>query len=205
MPDKVFSVTGDKISSFITDENSLKFSGKKFYTIDAFQEEWDKKLSLAGKFEVKYDSITSITKEDKDKEIKINYKTWAGIPTNCEFSFTDINDYEVFFRFIVKERYFTRIQETLSPFKAMRNYMIGLIVTIGFTIFTYYQALSVANGTAVEPASSKSKLFYYIIGLIGDKGVIAVGALITCFLLYKTWSRFSNPPNRTKFLPPNAA
>lgn len=204
MLDKVFSISGNKISSFIADENSLKFSSKNFGTVDSFLEAWDKKLTLANKVEIKYDSIKSITKEDNSREIKIKYKAWAGVPSDCEFSFTDNNDYEVFFNFLKKDRYFTRIHEAMTPFKAMRGYLIGLLFTIGFTIFTYYEAIAIANGTAEEPSSSKSKLFHHFIGFIGDKGVLVIGILIACFLLYKTWQRFSNPPNRTRFLPPNA-
>lgn len=204
MVNKVFSITGNKISSFIADENSFKFSSKTFNSVSEFQDAWNKKISLATKVEVKYDSIKSIKKEDNDKDILINYKTWAGIPADCEFSFIDSNDYDTFFNFIEKERYFKRTHETLTPLRAIRNYSIGLIAIIGFTIIAYNQAVDIASGTVEEASSGKTMVFNYFVGLLGDKGVIAIGSLVACFLLYKIWTRFTNPPNQIKFLPPNS-
>jgi hypothetical protein len=204
MLNKVFSITGNKISTFITDEESLKFSSSTHNTVAEFKEAFAKKLSLATKFEIKYSSIKSIKKEDNDKDILIFYKTSIGIPTNCEFSFSDPDDYEIFFNFLEKEKYFSKQHETLTPIKANTNYLIGLLATIAFTIFAYYQAVEITNGTIEETHSRKTKLFYNVIKLLGDKGVIVVGTLIAAYLVYNIWQRFSNPPNQTKFLPPSS-
>lgn len=99
MVNKVFSITGNKISSLITDEISLKFSSSTSDSVDTFREAFAKKLSLATKVEIKYDSIKSIKKEDNDKDVLIKYKTFVGIVSDCEFSFNDMADYETFFTF----------------------------------------------------------------------------------------------------------
>jgi hypothetical protein len=204
MIDKVFSVTGNKISTLIIDEISLKFSSSTSNTVENFKEAFAKKLSLATKVEIKYDAIKSIKKEDNDTDILIKYKTFVGIPSDCEFSFNDPADYNTFFIFFEKERYFTKVHETLTPFKAIRNYIIGLFVTIGVTIFCYYQAIEIANGTVEEATNGKSRAFNYVVGLLGHKGVIMIGVLISAYLLYKIWKRFSNPPNQIKLFPLNA-
>jgi hypothetical protein len=203
MVEKVFAITGNKISAFITDENSLKFSSSTSETIETFREAFAKKFSLATKVEIRYDSIKCIKKEDNSKAVLILYKKIWGIPLDCEFTFTDIADYEIFFTFFEKERYFTRSNETLTPFRAIRNYLIGLLATIAFTIFTYYQAIEITNGTVEEASSGKVRLFNYIVGVLGNKGVLAVGVLISGYLIYKIWKRFSDPPNQLKLLPPN--
>jgi hypothetical protein len=203
MINKVFFISGNKISSLIADEESLKFSSDTYNTVETFKEAFNKKLSLATKVKIKYDSIRSIKKEDNEKNVWIKYKTYAGFRSDCVFSFNSPADYEVFFIFFEKERYFSRTHETLTPFKAIRNYLIGLMATIGFTIFMYYQAIEIKNGTVEETHSANTKVFNYAVGLLGDKGVIAAGALTSCYLLYKTWKRFSNPPNQVKLLPPN--
>lgn len=205
MLNQVFSITGNKISTFIADENSLKYSSSNnFISVDEFLESWNKKLSLATKVEIKYESIKSIKKEDNDKKILIKYKTWAGIPSDCVFSFTSDVDYDIFFNFLEKERYFLRIHETLTPFKAIRGHLIGLAITIAITIFSYYQAIAIANGTVEEAHNGKTRLFNVLVGFLGYKGVIAVGSLGACYLLYRVWLRYSNPPNQTRFMPPNA-
>ena len=204
MVDKVFLVTGNKISALFIDENSLKFSSSTSQTVEVFKEAFAKKLSLATKVEIKYEAIKSIKKEDNDKDILIKYKTFVGIPSEAEFSFNDPADYDTFFNYFEKRRYFTRSHEALTPLRAIRNYLIGLLATIGVTIFCYYQAIEIANGTVEEATSGRVRTFNYVVGLLGDKGVIAIGALISAYLFYRIWKRFSNPPNQTKLLPPNA-
>jgi hypothetical protein len=203
MLNQVFSVNGNKISSLVADDNSLKFSSQNSHaTVDEFLAAWQKKLSLATKVEIKYDSIKSVQKEDNAKSIIVKYRTWAGFTSDCQFSFSNEQDYEVFFHFLEKERYFIRTHETLTPFKAIKTHAIGLAITIAITIFSYYQSLAIANGTVEEEHNAKSRLFNALIGLLGDKGVLAAGASIACYLLYKIWLRFKNPPNQTRFIPP---
>ena len=204
MTNKVFAINGNKIASLAIGENSLMFSSQTFNSIEDFMEGWNKKLSLATKVEIKYESIKSVKKEDTDNDVLIKYKSFIGLPSDCEFSFSDINDYETFFTFLQKERYFSKTHEVLTPFKAILNYLIGLAITIGITIFAYFEALKIADGTIEEAHSSKTRLFNNIVELLGDKGVLAVGALGTCYLLYKIWTRFKNLPNQLKLLPPNS-
>ena len=47
MVDKVFLITANKISAFITDENSLNFFSSTSNSFDTFKEAFAKKLSLA--------------------------------------------------------------------------------------------------------------------------------------------------------------
>ena len=101
MIDKVFSVTGNKITSFIIDEDSLKFSSSTFETVDEFKLAFDKKLSLATKVEIKYNAIKSIKKEDNSSEISIVYKSALGISMDCEFAFTDTSKNQLFFIFLL--------------------------------------------------------------------------------------------------------
>src|SRR4051812_28025534 len=106
MLNQVFAINGNKISSFVADTDSLKFSSSSFDSMDKFLTSFSKKLSLATKVEIKYDSIKSVQKEDNDKTVVIKYKALAGITSGCEFSFNNESDYEVFFSYLEKERYF---------------------------------------------------------------------------------------------------
>lgn len=204
MLDKVFPISGNKISSFIADDDALKFSSSTSETtVDSFKESFAKKLSLATKIEIKYDSIKSIKKEDNDLEVLIKYKNFVGLPIDFEFSFADPTDCDTFFTFLERERFFTKINEVLTPFKAIRNYLIGLFATIGFTIFTYYQAIEISKGNAEEAHSWKVRLFNYVARLLGEKGILAIGVILSGFLLYIIWKRYKNPPNQIKFIPSN--
>jgi hypothetical protein len=202
MRNQVFAITGNKIASMMAGETSFMFSSQSFRSAEEFQTAWDKKLSLATKVEVKYDAIKSVHKDDDGDAILIKYKTVLGIPTNCEFSFDDKAAYPLFFAFLEKERYFTNQYEKLTPLKAIVNYLIGLVATLAFTAFCYSEALKIAAGTVAETTNGKQRLFNNIVGALGDKGVLAAGGLLFCYLGYNAWSRFSNPPHRSLFLPP---
>jgi hypothetical protein len=185
MLNQVFSVSGHKIASFVADADSLKFSSSRFESVDEFLTSFVKKLSLATKVEIQYDSIKSVQKEDNEKTVAIKYKTLGGFSTSCEFSFSNESDYEVFFNYLEKERYFKRTNETLTPFKAIKSYILGMLLTIVLTIFAWYQAIGTANGTLEDSGNRKTRLFNALVGLLGDKGVLAIGGAIAAYLLYK--------------------
>lgn len=204
----VFSVTGNKIASLVFAENSLRFSSNRFELKDAFDEAWAKKLSLATKTEIKYTAIKSVSKEKPGKDITIRYKALAGLPSECVFSFDNEIDNETFFNFLEKEQYFRRTEETLSPMKASSGYLAGLIFTVAMTIFCHYQAIELSTPEGLAKANEqarngKTKLFNIVIAHLGVTGVWAIGALIAGYIIYKIYLRFTNPPNRIRFVPQN--
>lgn len=204
MNENLFPVSGSKISTLLIDHDSLKFSSNRYHTSNEFKEAWDKKLSLATKTKINFEKIRVIKKEEDETNVVIRYKTKIGIVTICEFSFFNKNDYEIFFDFFEKQRYYQRRFETLTPLAAASNYFLGLAITLAFTVFCHYEAVAIANGTASVPTSGKGRAFYNIIELLGEIGVLLIGGGITAFILYKIWQRFNNPPNITKLIPPNS-
>lgn len=203
MPPLLFSITGNKITSLLLADNALQFSSQQFHSAEQFETAWRRKLSLATKVEAKYAAIRSVHKDDDSADVFIKYKTALGLPTNCAFSFQRPEDYDTFFTFLQQQRYFTRQVEQLTPFKAIINYLIGIAATIAFTWFCHSEALAIAAGTVAEARTSKARLFNELVGFLGPRGVLAAGGLLLCYLLYKAWMRFSNPPQRQRFLPPS--
>ena len=201
---KLFNVSGNKIESLLIVDNALLFSSKSFLNADEFNQAWSKSLTLATKAEVKYDAIKSITKEDADDDIKIKYKGSLGMPGEAVFHFTDKNDTETFYAFLVNELYFKKSEERLSPMKAVLPSLLGLAVTLAITIFAHFQSVAIANGTAEESSSRRTRSFNTIVELLGTTGVWIVGMSISLFIAYKIWKRFTNPPVQTKLLPLNA-
>lgn len=204
MEKRLLVAQGNKIASLFLGENSLLLSSQDFNSEQDFLDGWNKKLSLATKIEVKYDAIKSVKKEDDEADVLVKYKAALGIPGSVEFSLPTAGDYEFLFVFLEKERYFTKTYEKATPVKAALNYGIGLVATLLLTVFSYFEALAIANGTADRPTTSKSRLFYSLVESLGDKGVLAVGGLLACYLAYKIWTRFTNPPQQVEFFPPQA-
>lgn len=199
---RLFEVSGSKIQSLYIADSGLRFSSNKYDSEDDFEQSWGKTLTLATKVDVPFDKIKSVTKEDAGKEILIKYKAALGIGTDCEFSFDDNANVEVLFNHLQTEQYFTRSEEQLSPFGAIWKHLLGFAFVAGVTVFSYYQAVAISNGTATEPSSRRGRSFMALIGMLGDKGVLAIGIAIAAYIGYKIVTRFKNPPTQTKLLPP---
>src|SRR5260221_1978771 len=116
MPSQIFRVTANKETSRLLADHALRFSSQSFSSVDEFEQAWNKKLTLATKLEIKYESIRSVPKEDQEERIVIIYKTRIGFPSEGEFSFTVQEDYAVFYTFMVKDHHFTKYHETLNQF-----------------------------------------------------------------------------------------
>ncbi|MCU7548679.1 hypothetical protein OCK74_06095 [Chitinophagaceae bacterium LB-8] len=199
--DMVFKVNGKNVESLVFTEKALLLSSQSFATVDDFKQAWAKTLTLATRTEIKFDAIKSVTKEDSEETIVIKYKGKLGMPSECSFSFSNKGDLDLFYDFLEHEQYFKRIDERLSPLLAAKPYIVGLIITIGITFLAHFQAIRIASGVAKESGYRKARLFHHIIELIGDNGVWTIGGLVTCYIVYKIWSRFTNPPGQTRFLP----
>ncbi|HQS55278.1 MAG: hypothetical protein B7Y15_08620 [Bacteroidetes bacterium 24-39-8] len=204
MIDKVFPISSKKLSAFILDEYSIKFSSQRKESFDSFKDEFEKKLTLASKEEVKYDQIKSITKDEDEQELILSFKSSLGLTNELAFNFSNPSDYEICLTYLEKERYFTRSYIHLSPFAAIRLLAFWLIFTIGFTIFSHYQAIDI-EAQGVDPnETGKRKSFSMLIYILGDSGVLAIGALVSTFFAYKIWKRYSNPPRQMRLMPPNS-
>lgn len=204
MTKRLFAVSGAKTASLFLGDDSLMFSSQYFSTDQSFLDAWRKKLSLATKVEVKYAAIKSVKKEDNDAAVTLAYKAALGIPGASEFSFHNTADYDLFFDFLQRERSFTRTHAQATPVKATLNYAIGLLVTILFTWFSHHEAIELANGTAEKPTNGKTRAFYSLLEALGANGVLLVGGALACYLLYKIWARFSNPPHQVMLVPSQA-
>lgn len=107
-----FLVTAGKMTSFIIDENIIKFSSHKATSLVDFHEAWNKKITLAKKHEVKLDSIRSIKKEENDDDVTIKYKNFAGINSAMVLSFQEPSDCDLFL-IILKNNIF--FKEPMRP------------------------------------------------------------------------------------------
>ncbi|WP_153796097.1 hypothetical protein [Foetidibacter luteolus] len=201
MTQQLFSINGHKINCFLTADDALLFSSRNCSSVEEFTEAWSKKLSIATKLKITYQSIRSVKKEEGSSKVIIRYKSFAGFPATCEFNFAQPYEQDAFFDFLEKERYFSRTHEQPTALKAITYPIVELLFVDALLAFSYYQAIQVSNGTA-EATNAKGRAFNYLVGLAGPQGVLAIAFLANGYLLYKIWRRFKNPPALVKFYPP---
>jgi hypothetical protein len=195
---QVWPISGNKIHSLLLDDECLRFSGRRFKFAEGFEAAWQKKWSTATKLRISYQSIRSITKEDGELQIRIVYKTSIGIPGECAFSFFDAVVCHAFLDYMEKEQYFTYTHERMLAFKAISRYLLGLLFTIAMTWTCCYLITDKANGTADDDGDVKARLFLYLLRLLGEKGIVAIGIGICGYIGFKIWKRAGDPPTRVK-------
>jgi hypothetical protein len=174
-------------------------SSGSFDSIEEFEQAWAKKLSFATKLQIRYDSIRSITKEYQEIKFLISYRTWVGFPSESEFSLLDADDYETFYEFLEKELYFVKTDEAMLPLKAISRHLLGLLFVVALTVGVSYVAVDISKGVKDDSGDVKGQVFDYVVGLLGVKGVVAIGGAISCYILYHMWKRYKDPPNRVRF------
>lgn len=201
MLDQVFPVTGHKVASLLVGDDGLYFSSQEFDSAAAFQAAWDKKLSLATKVKISYEAMKAVRQEDGERDVAIAYRGLGGFPASYPFTFRQSADEEIFFAYLQQQRHFARQYEKLSPLRATASYAVGAVLVAVLTWFSYLEALKIAAGTVTPARSGKEELFNDLVGALGDKGVLAVGGLGLAYLLYKVWTRFTNPPFHQCFVP----
>lgn len=209
MTNQVYRITNDKFSTLVVDNEAIKLSSKKYTSYEEFQNDWNKKLSLAKKFSVKNEDIVAISKEENSGEIGVKYKSLLGLFTFSKYyemaiDFKDEEDADTVLNHFVQHRFFYKNNNKQTPFQAVSKNLFYLLFTIGFTLLGYSEAVGMANGTVTDKGTGKAYLFRQLIELLTPNGVLAAGALISLIIITKIWKRYKNPPNKITIVAPNS-
>lgn len=196
---EVFSRNRFKDYSFIIDKDSLKFSSKSVKTFQEFKESWGQQALVVTQAEIKFSSIISISKTEGSENIGIHYKNAAGIKTNYIFRFKSEDDYATFIDYLTNEKRYKMENDTLSPLYAIRDGLILTLVTVGFTMFSFYYAQS----KSVTEGSRGGMLGIYrlLLSTIGDKGVLVLGLIVIGLIVFRSVRVFKNPKKITRLTP----
>ena len=202
---KVIEVSGEKIESLVLAENELQLLNKSFTKIEEFNEQWNKKLTLTTKNKIEYSDIKSITKEDSEDEVVVNYSGSLGISKTIKIQFTYEQDREDFYSFLQEQKGFTKSEERLSSLQASKSLLISLAIVTAVSIFAYFQAVEVASPDFIENddtgrSARKARFFHSIVRFLGPNGVLLVALALMGFIGYQIWKRYKNPPLQLKFV-----
>jgi|GEM_PF-2254634 len=200
IPNQVFPISGNKVQSLLIDDQSLRLSGGQFDFPEDFEKGWQKKWTTNAKLKVSHRSIRSITKEDGELRIRIVYRTYVGIPGECEFNFYDPATAAAFLLYMEKEQYFTYTHEKMSGFRAVWRYVLGLAFTIAMTGLCRYLLEDAKHGGKEGSGDYKERIFFYLLGILGTKGILAVGIAVCAYIGVKIAKRAGDPPFRTKLV-----
>jgi hypothetical protein len=199
----VIKISGDKLGALLVTEDSMLFSSQYCVSPEEFKINWNKKLSLAITFNVKYAKVKSVVKNDDEPEVKVNYRSIINVPSQLEFTFNEKVEEKIFFTYLEKEQYFIKNQFRLSKFKAILPYLLGILLVVLSVAVSHYSLTDLQVEKVYVKPDSKTMLFNKLISYLGFKGIWAIGILISIFIITKITKRFKNPPQQTKLIPPN--
>ncbi len=195
---RIIKVSGEKIECMVATDESFQFLSKTCTSVEEFQEAFSKTLTMATKKEVKYEAIKTIKKEAADDDVTISYKGGIG-GNSITFKFEDAAGCEAFLNYCEKALELSRNEVQLSPFRAVRGYLLGLVIALVATPYAYQRAAGLAVGEITDPegysrSDRKARSLNNILEFLGPTGVLIVGLLITGVLAYIIWKRYTNPP-----------
>lgn len=193
---KVISVDNDKAKSMIYYDEGVRFINKSVDSVEAFNEIFNKKLSLTDKGELKYQDMKKLTLNG----LVVNPHTKMKLGNSVsDVSFTNENDRDEFIEHVSNLKGWSKKETQLTPLNAAKWDLAGFIITPVMAYFFYNKALKIEVGTLMETsgfskAARQSRLFDSIMETIGSKGVLIVAVLIFAYLGYSVYKKYKNPP-----------
>jgi hypothetical protein len=197
---RLFSVSGDKVASLLVTATGLRTSSKSFNDAAEFQASWDKTLSLQNKTEIAFEAIKTVSQEEGEDDVRIQYKAKLGLPGDRKMEFTDNDERDAFFQ-ILENQGFRREVRTMTPLKAVLPYAFGLVITVAVAGLVYYTAAEIESGIFEDSegngrSARKARILAWVAEKLGTTGTLAIGGIITAYILYMIWKRYTSPPNQ---------
>lgn len=191
---------GATTESLKLNETDLWFSSEPHKSIEKMQSKVEKNN---GKFLnnhgiVAYDRIIKIQLNEKSEKISLSYPNAKGKEQLIILDFEDTNKAHRIGEFIASK---TTLKKKISTESKNMALLKGLLWPVGIVAGTLFIAL-VDTSYESEGHTRSSRRVNSIMSIIkllreniGQIGIIIIGLLITCYLLFKVWKRFSNPVN----------
>lgn len=156
-------------------------------------------LKVISKLIISYDKITKIKYNKTEKKVDIYNKQSSLISTPTTLQFSNSEGAEQLYTSCCNEMpYFSSNDKQSSVFGAIIEPGVLLSMVIGFTYFLYYSAIQIKTNPdyLIENTTRAGRaiLITKLLNILGDKGVLAIGAILSVASLIFMIKRVKNPP-----------
>jgi len=199
MKNQVFSVNNEVLKVIGFNDDKLMISSKGHNDIESLAASAEKSGMMETIKTVDIPSITSIFFNEKDHNIKVKYTNKKGKEKSHSIELLDHDLTADFANELAEMRGFTKAVSTETTIRPLLYNIAGIV----FTGFITWLAYSIATGSMEVSDSGRRRglqvLFGRIAETLGPIGVIILGSLITLFLAYSAYKRFSNPASVVEY------
>lgn len=194
---KVIEVGNEKAKSMIYTPTSVRFINKKVESIEAFNEIFDKKLTLTDKGEILFSDMKKLEISNLTVDPNAGMKFGNSV---SDIEFKNADDLQEFVNYVSQIKGWSKVEKQLSPLNAIKWDVLGLIVAPIATYFFRGMALDMENGVFTSSADGYSKserrtrTFENILEMIGSTGILIIGILVIAYFAYSIYKKYHNPP-----------
>jgi hypothetical protein len=187
----------DQKSILVTDTH-IHLSTKKHADIASFEKSLEKKGLLE----------TLSSHELSDAQRLSHVKTSNTVSTalnngrNIHIGFGNEAERNSYIEHIAKLKNFKQSEEPQKPLNAAAGNLIGLGVSLVFTIVLFYMAQDMENGEEFDTTGRRSGIktaIKMLLEAVGTIGIAAIGGLFVIYFAYQAYTVYKNPPNKVVY------
>lgn len=194
---KIVEVGNEKAKAMIYTLDGVRFINKNVDSVDAFNEIFDKKLTMTDKGELLFSDMKKLNINGLTVDPNAGMKLGNSV---SDITFKNENDLNEFVNHVSNLKGWSRKEKQSTIFNAIKWDVLGLIFTPIAAIYARSKALEIESGTFINDVDGYSKanrnerFFNNILETIGSTGVTVIALLVFAYLAYSIYNKYRNPP-----------
>ncbi len=200
MENQIFAIESTFYKSLVIKGDELWLSQNKVTDLEKFETAIQKTGMMKSAYAYPLSAISEISFNEASESVKLKYQDEKEKQKKLKISFGDKGLSNQFGQFLGDKLGMTKSQQQEGQIKPLLLNVFYLILAIGGTIFL--AAMDDTNqltDSGSRRSRNKGAFLKLIVDTIGQTGVIIIGTLISLYLIYQLYKRFTNPANEVVY------
>lgn len=194
MQNQIFAIENTYWKSLALTGDEFWLSQNKISDPDKFAAAVQKTGMMKSAYAYPLSSISEISFNEASKSVKLKFQNEKGVQKKVNLGFDDKALSNQVGHYLGEKLGFSKSEAQEQQLKPLLLNLLYVLLAIGGTIFL---ASMGDSGELTESGTrrgrSRGAILQLIYDILGQTGVIIVGSLITLFLVYQLYKRFTNP------------
>lgn len=194
MKNHIFYIKSVPWESLAITDNEIWLSSSKVRSLDKFEEGVNKTGMMKTTYAYSLSTISEVAYNESTESVKIRYRNEKGKDKKLNMDFGDEDLSNEFGQWLGEYLNLTKSEKKENQLKKLLEYLFLLVLTIGGTYFlATMEDTSGLTDSSSRRTRNRGAFLKLIVDTIGQTGVIIVGALISAYLIYQLYTRYTNP------------
>lgn len=200
MLNKIIYIESTLWKTIVITKDEMWLSGNNITSILEFEKGLQKTGILKSSYAYDLSTVSEISFNEADKEVKIKYLNEKGKQKKLTAGFKDEAFSNEFGNFLGEHLGLNKYEKQESQIKPLLLNMVYILISVGLT---YFLGTMDDTNELTESGSRRSRnkgaFLKLIVDTIGQTGILLIGSLISLYLMYQLYQRFQNPANEVVF------